>query len=209
IEALLLWAVMAQAGPAALRTDFPGVETSVSTSGERLTHASGFRAPGLGETPEAAARAFLARYAAAFGIGPKQVLVLQAAPASGQPGAVRLERRIDGLPIFDGDIVVGVDTQGAVFLVNTGDIPGDGAGRFRISRKVAIDRARAAIQGLETTDTPRAERGWRSDGKVVRPVWRVDFAAARPPGDWRTFVDAETGKVLQRMNLRMFGTTGR
>jgi Zn-dependent metalloprotease len=206
IGTLLLWALLGQTGLDAFTSAFPAAETSVSPSGGRLTHASGFRVDGLGDTPEAAARAFLTRHGAAFGIGADQRLLLTYATQAGTFGAVRFSRHIGGLPVFDGGVTVGVDAQGGVVLVNAGDVPEAVSGRFRISKKTAVARARAAFPGLETADTPRADRGWRGAGKTVRPVWRVDFMASHPPGDWRTFVDADTGKVIQRMNLRVFGS---
>lgn len=114
-----------------------------------------------------------------------QELVARSAPSAGQPGPVRFGRRIDGLPLFDGVVVVGVNAANAVILVNVADVPPRVTGRARISRDAAIEAAKAAMPGLEIADTPRAERGWKAAGEAVRPVWRVDFAAARPPGYWR------------------------
>jgi hypothetical protein len=202
ISALLLAATLGPSGLADFKAAFPAASIIESPAGGRLTHASGFEAAGLGDTPEAAARAFLAKYGAVFGIDPRQELVARGTPAPGQPGAVRFERRIDGLPLFDGDVVVGANAGNAVILVNGADVPAQMKGRARISRKAAIRAAKTAIPGLERSDAPRAERGWRAAGQAIRPVWRVDFIAARPPGDWRTYVDAETGKVLLRVDLR-------
>jgi Zn-dependent metalloprotease len=115
---------------------------------------------------------------------------------------VRFERTIDGLALFDGDVVVGVDARNAVMLVNCTDVPTQVQGRASISRKAAIRAAKAAITGLETSDAPRTQRGWRAVGRVIRPVWRVDFTGARPLGDWRSYVDAQTGRVLLRLDLR-------
>ncbi len=195
--------VAAALGPVAdFKAAFPAASVIESPAGGRLTSASGFEASGLGDTPEAAARAFLKEYGAAFGIDPRQELVARTALAAGQVGPVRFERHIDGLPLFDGDVVVGVDAKGSVILVNAADVPAQVKGRARISRKAAIRAATTAIRGLQTADTPRAKRGWRASGQQIRPVWRVDLVAARPPGDWRTYVDAETGKVFLRVDLR-------
>jgi Zn-dependent metalloprotease len=116
--------------------------------------------------------------------------------------AVHFDRLIRGLPVFEGGIVVGVSAKNAVILVNSSDVPERVTGRMRISRNAAIRAAKAAIPGLEASDLARADRGWRSTGHVVRPVWRVDVTAIRPSGDWRSYVDAETGKVLARVDLR-------
>lgn len=181
---------------------FPAATTIESPAGGRLTNAFGFEVAGLGDTPETAARAFLAKYGAAFGVSRRQALVVRAARVAGRPGPVRFERRLYNLPIFDGDVVVGVNARNAVILVNGTDVPTQVKGRFRISRKAAIRASKDAIRGLEMSDAPRTERGWRGAGRAIRPVWRVEFTAARPPGDWRTYVDAETGNVLLRVDLR-------
>jgi len=202
IAAVLLAAGLGAGSAAEFKAAFPSASTIESPAGGRLIHASGFRASDPEETPEAAARAFLTKFGAAFGIGPRQQLIARGTPAHDQAGPVRFERHIDGSPVFDGDVVVGLDTTNAVILVNCADVPPRLAGRARISRNAAIRAAKAAMPGLRTSDAPRAERGWRAAGDVIRPVWRVDFAATRPLGDWRTYVDAATGKVLLRTNLR-------
>ncbi len=204
---LLLAAALGPGAPADFRAAFPAASIIESPAGGRLTHASGFESPGLGDTPEAAARAFLAKYGTAFGINPRQELVARGTPAPGQPGAVRFERRIGGWPVFDGDVVVGVDAKNAVILVNAGDVPPAISGRARLSRRSAIRAAKSALAGMVPGEVVRAARGWRGFGQVLRPVWRVDLVTARPPGDWRTYVDAGTGKVLFRADLRTTAAT--
>ena len=204
----VLLAAGAAAGPggaAAFKAAFPGASVIPTADGARLKHASAFEATGLGDSPESAAAAFLEKYGAAFGIGPRQKVVAVDHPAPGPAVAVHFERRIDGLPVFDGGIAVGVNAANAVILVNAGDVPAGVSGHARISRRAAIRLAKSAIPKLVTTDVPRVERGWRAAGKVVRPVWRVDFTASRPQGDWRSYVDGETGKVLLRLDLRSTG----
>ena len=202
ISALLLAAALGSGAAASFKADFPAASVVESGGGGRFTHASGFAATGLGSTPEAAARAFLEKYGASFGITPREELVARAHPAPGRPGAVRFERRIDRLPLFEGAVVVGVDAANAVILTNATDVPPRVAGRARLSRGAAVRVALAALPGLQGAGTPRAKRGWRASGDSVRPVWRVDVTAARPPGDWRSYVDAESGSVLLRVDLR-------
>jgi Zn-dependent metalloprotease len=202
---LSLAAALLSAALAEFKTDFPGASVVESPSGGRLTHASGFEARGLGNAPETAARRFLDRYAAAFGIGPRQELAVRVAPRKGTSGAVRFERRIGGLPVFDGDVVVGLDAASAVILVNAADVPPQVEGRHRKSRSAAV---RSATAGLEISDPPRAQQGWRASGQAIRPVWRVDAVATKPPGSFRAYVDAETGKVLFRIDLRASKTRG-
>ena len=200
---VLLAAAAAISGAAAdFRAAWPAASVIASADGTRLTHASSFEAAGLGGSPEAAASAFLEKHRAVFGIGPRQKLVALDHPAAGASVAVHFERRIDGLPVFDGGVAVGVNAANAVVLVNSADVPARVTGRARISRSAAIRAAKAAIRGLRTTEAPRAERGWHAAGRVVRPVWRVELTATRPRGDWRSYVDAQTGKVLSRFDVR-------
>ena len=202
IPAALVAATALSGGAAAFQAAWPDASVIPSADGSRLTHASGFEAAGLGDSPEKAVAAFLEKQAATFGIGPRQKLVAIDHPAPGPAVAVHFERRIDGLPVFDGAIAVGVNAANAVILVNNADVPAEVSGRARVARKEAIRLAKAAIPKLVTSDTPRAVRGWHAAGTTVRPVWRVDFTATRPKGDWRTYVDADTGKVLLRIDLR-------
>lgn len=201
IGAVALAAGAVASGAGELRAAFPSASVIESPASGRLTHASGFEAAGLGDTPENAARAFLERYGAAFGVTERQDLVARGAPAPGTAGAVRFERRIGSWPVFDGDLVVGVDAKGAVILVNGGDVPPATAGSARVSRRSAVRAAKSALSAMRPEER-RAERGWRASGQVLRPVWRVDLVTAHPSGDWRTYVDAETGKVLFRSDLR-------
>jgi Zn-dependent metalloprotease len=185
---------------------FPEASVVRSRATGVVTSASGFEAQGLGKTPEEAARAFLRRYGDAFGVGPRQELsVLPTVPAG---TIVRFERRIDGFPVFDGDIVVGAKDDASIIVVNTSDVPAEVTGRARISQKTAIRSAKAAIPNLQSADPPRAAKGWRAVGRAVRPVWRVDFVAVRPPGDYRSYVDAENDLPRLRVDRRNTNSPG-
>ncbi|HEX4382652.1 MAG TPA: hypothetical protein VH083_06875 [Myxococcales bacterium] len=180
---------------ASFAADFPQAATTKGTGG-LLVHASGFEARGLGETPQAAAAAFLQQYGGDFGLGPRQVLV----PRGGS-NAVRFERQIDGLPVFGGDLVVGIGAGNSVILVNGPAVPAEVSGTFRSSRKAAVGQALKVLPGTPGAD-PRAVKGWKATPKTIRPAWRVDVTTSNPDGDWRLFVDAETGAVLSRTSLR-------
>jgi len=199
IPILPLAAALILAAATDFKADFPGASVAESPAGGRLTHASGFEARGFGDVPETAARGFIARYGASFGVGPGQELVVRGSPPKGGVGAVRFERRIETLPVFDADVVVGVDARSSIILVNAADVPLEVEGRHRRSRSAAV---RGAMAGLETSESPRAQRGWRASGGTIRPVWRVDVIATKPSGAFRCYVDAETGKVLLRTDLR-------
>jgi Zn-dependent metalloprotease len=181
---------------ASFAADYPQAATSKGAGG-LLTHASGFEARGVGDTPQAAAAAFLKQYGDDFGLGARQVLV----PRGGST-AVRFERQIDGMPVFGGDLVVGIGAGNSVILVNGSAVPAEAAGTFRLSRKAAVGKALKALSGTPGSDEPRAVKGWKPNGETIRPAWRVDVTTSNPDGDWRLFVDAETGAVLSRTSLR-------
>ncbi len=181
----------------------PASATLRSPDGRRLVHASGFSLDTGAPRPEDAARAFLATHGASFGVTARQALVLAGTPAAGRPGAVRFERTIDGLPVFGGDLVVGVDAQNRVLLVNAGDVGPSISGRHAIGDAAAEAAAFASFPPTARRSGPVSiARGWRTFGSVVRAVFRIDFIASEPAGDWRVFVDGETGEALFRENLR-------
>ena len=166
ITASIIAAAALSGGAAAFKAARPDASVIPSGDGSRLTHASGFEAAGLGDSPERAAAAFLEKYASAFGIGPRQKLVAIDHPAPGPAVVVHFERQINGMPVFDGAIAVGLNAANAVIVVNSADVPAAGSGRARVSRKEAIRLAKAAIPKLVTSDVPRAERGWREIGRA-------------------------------------------
>jgi hypothetical protein len=163
---------------ASFAADFP--QAQLVKSDAAIRSASGFSAPGD-------ARAFLEKYAESFGITSRQKLTQTLAT----PTLARFGRSLDGAPIFDGDIAVGLDGSGAVTLVNSGEVPAP-SGEPKLSRKAAQKIAGGG----------RGERGWKAFAGTLRPVWRIDS------GERRTFVDADSGKVLLRVPLRTTNRRG-
>ena len=50
--------------------------------------------------------------------------------------------------------------------------------------------------GVRGVGTTSVVRGWLTLGSRMRAVYRVDFIAEDPAGDWRVFVDGETAVEL-------------
>jgi Zn-dependent metalloprotease len=181
----------------------------LSADGQRLVHASGFLAATGARRPEDAAAAFLSpdAHGAAFGVTASQTLTVKAAPTLGEVGSVRFERTIDGLPVLGGDLVVGVDAQNRVFVVNGGDVAPTVSGHHALGEAAAHTAALSSFaDGVRGAGPPSVAVGWRAFGPSVRAVYRVDFVAEEPAGDWRVFVDGETGKALFRENLRYYAS---
>ena len=121
--------------------DHPTSEKIYTADRQRLVHASGFLAATGAQEPEEAGREFLSTYGALFGVTERQVLVLKTSPAQGEVGAVRFERTIDGLPVFGGDLVVGVDANARVLVVNGADVPPSVSGRHALGEEAAQSAA--------------------------------------------------------------------
>jgi Zn-dependent metalloprotease len=201
IAALVLAATLsAPHEVASFKAAFPGASVIESPTGRTMTNASGFETAPLATTPVAAARRFLAKYGAAFGVTYGEELVVRASPQRGETGPVRFERRRRGMPIFDADIVIGVTGTNCVMLVNGSELPANVSGRSRISRRAAVRTAAREAPGNHS-EGARATLGWRASLQTLRPVWRVEFTAEQG-GEWRAFVDADTGKVLLRVSTR-------
>jgi Zn-dependent metalloprotease len=186
------------AHPASLRAAAPG--------GRQLLHASGFAAQqeGGAQAPEASARAFLSRHGEAFGLFAGQRLLLVQQPAPGEAGLVRFAREVDGLPVFGGELAVGVDGQGRVTSVDGAEAGLSISGGHVLREEVA---AAFALRSLGPSARLRSEvavaLGLRARGGLLRAVYRVDFASEEPAAELRTWIDGETGAVLLREDLRL------
>ncbi|MBS2024617.1 MAG: hypothetical protein JST92_19620, partial [Deltaproteobacteria bacterium] len=172
------------------RHDHPASTRVEGQGGKQLVHASGFTAQMKSRDPESAAREFIGAYAGAFGVTGRQTLSLIHATPQGTVGPVRFQRRIDGLPVFGRDLIVGVDAQSRVFLVNGSEMGSDISGAHTLSDDAALERARSSMKGLEGVSDATVTRGWRSLGSSVRAAYKVEFIAQKPAGDWRVILDA-------------------
>ncbi len=97
-----------------------------------------------------------------------------------------------------------MDGRNRVFAVNAADVPPAASGGHVIGAATAREAALASFPGGAGGAGPVAvTAGWRRLLSDLRAVYRVDFVAARPPGDWRVYVDGETAAPLFREDLRV------
>jgi hypothetical protein len=126
-----------------------------------------------------------------------------AAQRLGRSRVDRLRPSSGGLPVFGGDsLEVRDETDRLMFTV--GDSLRSQAGAFRVDREGARRAATGVVTGAH--DFWRTDPGWLPVSGTLRAAWRVDVRTSAPSGDWRVFVDAETGRVLLARDRRAWAT---
>jgi Zn-dependent metalloprotease len=185
-------------------------------------------APRSGE-PDSIARDFLANNAAMFGLNKSQIVEMKLKNEDNDEGATFLnyEQTIDGIPVFQSQVQVAINSSGQVMSVNEGSvIPNAGMNTTpTLSESEGLARAFLSTGRLAPTSfevmEDRPERGARSiyqnplgesrenllSGLTIMRVgpravlaWHsyVDVA----PNEWyEILVDANTGAMLYRYNL--------
>ena len=155
---------------------------------------------------EAAARGFLSSYADVFGFR-FDLVDLRFAGVSEDLGGRVVTFRQDhgGVPVFEGEVVVGFDLTGAVIHVQNGHVPGlDSTPAPTLGRDQAVIRAGEALGGSFSGGEESARlvivRGDRT-APGPRLAWEVRSFLAAPMGDWHVFVDARTGEVVRILDL--------
>jgi len=115
----------------------------------------------------------------------------------------------DGVPVYHGGIGARVVDGNLVLLqvATTQDRPV--TGDWVISADDATDRAIAdgPVPSASHTDPVAVRRGLDRatlQGREVRRTWQVTTRTAQPPGHWVSFVDAQTGELLNVHNLVAF-----
>ncbi len=169
-----------------------------------------------GAKPETAAKAHLSTYAKAFGVPTSQ---LKAATATklANGSAVRFDRDVDGVPVFAGQLVVGLDKSNNLqFIVGetggkpTRSFPSVGklqAHKFSgVAKQVVATREKLGLD--RRPEGPSEGRNWY-DGSIlgvpgakgVQPVYTYVVGDARRGLQYRVLVDASTGKAALAYSL--------
>ena len=172
------------------RAAFPEARLLAGRQGG-LEHASGF-ADRAGTAGEVGARRFLSIHGAAFGVqdAGAGLQLLRTVGTPGGPGAVVFRRMVDGLPVFGGEVAVGLSPDGAVSMVNGSPAPAVlRGGTFRASPAAA--RAAALREGEAIAGA--VEAGWLEFGGRLLPAYRLRTVTSAPLGvrTWSGF--PETG----------------
>ena len=121
----------------------------------------------------------------------------------GDNTVVRMSQSVNGVPIFGSDVAFNIDADNAVrvvsgkfYNVNFKTTPG-------ISKGAAISRVINDLVDAKLTEAAQAELNGFVENGVGRLTWHVvskTVTEDRTPGEWHTFVDAETGRVIAKFN---------
>lgn len=172
----------------------------------------------LGVAPAAArpadsARAWIAQHADLLGVDPDELELERAFDGPVKPRHFFFAQRYGGLPVFQAEVAVHMDTRGRIWGVNNTAVPVSVASLVpRIGPAEAVEAARTAIGSPRETilagHDPAPELGiWpTADGGAL--AWRVFLSSRQPIGAWEVIVDARSGALLEPPLDRMATVDG-
>lgn len=118
-----------------------------------------------------------------------------------------------GIPVYGSETVVSINDKNQIETVKNGCIPIDDKTNTtaNITRDNAISNAKLKIKvNAETLVTvPKAELYIYPDSLYqMHLVWKINFVANDPIGDWQIFVDASNGEILKIMDISIRNING-
>ncbi|AHX18313.1 M36 family metallopeptidase [Bacillus cereus] len=119
---------------------------------------------------------------------------------------VRFQQVVNGAPVFSKQITVTLNGEGKGVLAVSDYQPVTGVKEVttKISEKDAIQKSMAYVgeaseQNLwAPTDK---EFGYIVEEGIARPVYKVVVHSNNPFGAWETFIDAENGKLIKKVDI--------
>jgi bacillolysin len=196
-------------GPVTIRRDSAGHTHFVGTAANRPVQRPATLPRGA--TGTAAARAHLTAYGALFGISDQaRQLRTERATALGKgQTAVRFQQLTGGVPVLGGELVVEVDSSGALVSINGEtsrlSVPGAGAVSAARAQTVAVAATAKGRAVPARTLTASAPQAWVYDPSILgapgpqaaHGVWRTEVTAAKgAPLRQLVLVDAVSGGVV-------------
>lgn len=167
----------------------------------------GARAP---VAPTAAARAFLVAYGAALGVADPATELVPLAAERDALGMTRVtwQQVIAGVPVYHAQMAVHLQPDGAVVVAATsGYVPGlyvpTTQPRFT-ARQVLANALLAMPKGTPTAKPHLVIYPYRGDASARlegRLAWTVDLADDAIPAHYRYVVDAQTGHLIEAIDL--------
>lgn len=168
-----------------------------------------------GRKPRQVAEAFLRKIAKSLGITPDLTqLAFDRVKRTILGRHVLFQQRHAGKRISNAWIRVDLDDDGRVYNVHSDLVPDDVMRKTVTVARAEVGGADAearAVQSLrkgprERLTVASRERVYFPVGGVPRAAWKVVVSRAKPPGEWKVYVDASSGKMLDRVTLLKAGT---
>jgi len=157
--------------------------------------------PSLDGAPEEIARQFLHQKKSALAIPDTAALVTHMVQTTPSGSHVRFTQFYQGVPVYQGDVVVSVNEARQVGMVINNYKNGIGLGTTTpsLSGTDAINIVRRALRingrSIGKEDAAELMVFQKEDG-AYHLSWRVTATSEDPAGDWEVFVGAETGEIL-------------
>jgi Zn-dependent metalloprotease len=168
--------------------------------------------------PAAIAAAFLKKIAPSLKIKPDlSQLKFDKVKPSILGSHVLYQQYLDKKPISGAWIRVDIDKDGRVYNVQNDLVPDPVIAKARKSeaRKAPAGAAAAAVMPTEAQAQAKAAKAVHAvDAKIVeseacyfpyegvpRAAWKIVLASKKPRGDWKVYVDSQTGEILEKQDL--------
>lgn len=152
--------------------------------------------------PAAAARTFIERYGAAWGIGQTEQTLRLVAQTSDQLGYInlRFEQRWAGLPVFDTDLRVQIGPDGRLTTINGQLLPEVQPPTIKpqLTREQARQRVQALVGGVQQTEPQLGVARIAGVDYLVWEMWQIDQAR---PARWRVQLDALNGTLRSQVDV--------
>jgi Zn-dependent metalloprotease len=123
---------------------------------------------------------------------------------------VLFQQYIDGKPVSNGWVRVDLDNVDNVYNVQNDTVPSKAVPQRAKSAPAASLQPDQAIQAAfgatdcassKTREVLSTELVFFPTGKTVQLAWKVVLRATEPPKEWKVYVNAEDGKILDRIRL--------
>ena len=122
---------------------------------------------------------------------------------------VLFQQQLEGKPITGAWVRVDIDKNGKVYNIHSDLIPEPFLAKAAkakktpaLSAKDAVSKAVHAVEGLHKgkPDALAHELVYFPYNGIPTPAWKVIVKATGPEAEWRMYVDAETGAILEQLN---------
>ena len=163
--------------------------------------------------PDAAARDYLSRHAAEYGLrADTNDLLLTGVTRSLAGWYVRFQQTRAGLPVLGGEVVVALNADLTARLVTSSYVGGlapPPAAPPALAPAGALQRAMLATGNPVLHAQPSVAMVVYPANGVARLAYRTELPASLPRGLWEVIVDAHTGAILSQRDRLVYAPKGK